>query len=458
MTLATPSVYIGTEAMAGHALADMPVLSGLKFQWGNEDQVEFDKPGTLSCSLLIRTPANTDFLTKGAPFGLMVGTVTAWAGRITQLTARRHPSKADAMVISVTAADTLADLEQYRIKVSWAAAGGTANTTSAATRRGQIAAALPAGWTLENTNTSLDWTNAREQRWTAEPFLSVADMHLRSVLSRRHVTSQYDPAAGLVPRLTFTAERNRSVPSETLAARADGTWYATTHFPPTSGFVGLGPGMVDEEVVWDKTPDDTITDVQLKSWGINYGTPTEEATTTDSAGDYNIWVNDYPNVNNAAMQAKYGFHQVEFDVDTLGGSTGSPHVGQIVNYWVDADAQWRPTGIDVPDSRRLPDATALVILDVTKRYKAYANVDGLPPNNPAGGSRVRAYIIAGEAEWTGKKWRFGLTFGRVPRAPATGGVLTFDSIKNHATPAINAGTAETIGTQITFADFAYIGA
>lgn len=454
MTLATPSVYIGTRLMDALAVDDMPVLAGMKFDWGNEDQVDFDKPGTLSCRLLIRTPATTDFLTKGQPLGIKIGTATVWAGRITQLTARPSKSKRDALEVSITAADTLADLEQYRVKVFWPA--DNASTITAATRRGQLAAAMPAGWELQNNGAGgLDWTTARGQRWTAEPFLPIVDMHCRSTLNRRHVTSQYDPVAGLVPRLTLTAERAKSASADTLATKADGTWYMTTTAPANTGVVALAAGMVSRDVVWEKTPDDTVTDVQLKSFGISYAGP-GVISEDDSNGDYNIWVNDYTGVNNAAMQAAYGFHQVEFDVDTLGGSNASPHVGNIVNYWVDADAQWRPTGIEVPDSRKLPDATALAILDVAKRYKAYATVDGLPQNNPAGGSRVRAYIIAGDAEWTGKKWRFNLTFGRVPR-PA-GGALTFDSIRTHPNPAISQATAETVGDTITFADFAYIGA
>lgn len=452
MTIGAPAVYIGSQLMDSLAVSDMPVLSGLKFNWGNEDQVDFDKPGTLSCSLLIRTPSNTDFLAKGAPFGLKIGAMTVWAGRITQLTARPHKGKRDAIVVAITAADTLADLEQYRVKVFWPA--DNSDATTAPQRRAQIAAALPAGWALENTNTAYDWTTARGQRWTAAPFLPIVDMHCRATLGRRHVTSQYDPVAGLVPRLTLTPERAKTSSADTLATRADGTWYMTTSAPANTGRVDLAAGMVDSDVEWEKTPDDTITDVQLKSWGIKYegaGVISED----DSAGDYDLWVNEYTGVDNSAMQAKYGFHQVEFDIDGLPGFS-SPRVGNIVNYWVDADAQWRPTGVSVPDSRKLPDATTTALLDVAKRYKAYATVDGLPANNPAGGSRVRAYIIAGDAEWTGKKWRFNLTFGRVPR-PA-GGALTFDSIRTHTNPAISGATAETVGSTITFADFAYIGA
>jgi len=467
MTLAAPSVYIGTELMDAHALADMPVLAGLSFKWGNDDQIEFDGPGTMACELLLRTPNSTDFLAKGAPIGVMVDGTTVWAGRITTLRAVSDNRKRDALLVSITAADTLADLEAYRTTVDWYTAGDTAYTRDAAYRRGQLAAALPAGWTMDGP-TPNGWTTARSQRWTQEPYLNLLDMHLRSTVARRHITTGYVPGAGLSRRLTIEPERSKAAAAETLTANP--AWGMSTAAPANSGFVKLTGGMVDREIEWEKTPDDTITDVQLSSIGVEFGwneeaqavTPGDKSKASDT-WDYRPNNNGNPGIDFgalAAMQDKYGYHQAEFDIDSIGGypNSGDPHISLIVNYWLDADAQWRPTGISVPDSRKLPDATALALLDVAKRYKAYATVDGLPANNPAGGSRVRAYVIAGDAQWTGKKWRFNLTFGRVPRAPATGGVYDFNMIATHADPDISDGTAETIGTDISFADFAYIGA
>jgi hypothetical protein len=442
----------------------MPVLAGLKFGWGNEDQVEFDAPGTLSCQLLIRTPNNTDFLAKGVAFGVMVGGTTVWAGRIATLTARPDERKKDALLVSLTATDTLADLAAYRKTVNWYTSGQTGTSKTAANRRAELAAALPAGWTMDGT-TPNSWTTVRPQRWNQEPYLNMLDMHLRSTVARRHITTRYVPGTGLSRRITIADERAKAAPAETLAANPE--WYMTTAAPSNSGFVKLDAGHVAKGIEWEKTPDDTITDVQLSSIGLEWAwdeaaqavVPGEKSVDSDtwSWQEYNAYGN--PGIDFAAlatMQAKHGYHQAEFDIDTLGGNSnsGDPHLSLIVNYWLDADAQWRPTGVEVPDSRKLPDATALALLDVAKRYKAYATV----ANNPAGGSRVRAYIIAGDAEWTGKKWRFNLTFGRVPRAPATGGYHTFNTIAVHADPDISNGTAETIGTNLSFADFAYIGA
>lgn len=468
MTVSAPHVYIGRQRMNDLATDAAPLLAGLSFNWGTDSQVDFEDPGTLSAEMLIREPSTLDFLTKGAEFGVVDpgSGETYFAGRITTLRARNHPTKKDALVISITAADTLADLNGYRIGGTfWKApvvAGVPAGyATSAATRRAQLRAALPAGWTLEGT-TRHDWTTAREQRFTAHSYVPILDRHLRSVIGRRHTTSRYVPGEGLKNSITVTDERAKDSPAERLAARSDGTWYMATAAPTNSGFTALAAREVGNSIEWEKTPDDTITDVALSSWGITYARDTEtgEQNTEDSAATSDIWVGSHPGVNMGPMQRAHGFHTVSFDVDTLGGETGggSPHIADIVNYWLDADTQWRPTSLTVPDSRRLKDEQVIRLLSVTRRYLAYVTVDGLPANNPAGGSRVRGYIIAGNAEWTGKKWVIELTLGRVPRPAPGSGALTFTTLKNSATAAINAGTAETIGDALSFADFAYIGA
>lgn len=465
MTLAAPHVYIGRQRMNDYALSDTPMLAGLSFDWGTDSQVDFEDPGTLSAEMLVREPSTLDFLTKGAEFGVVDpgSGETYFAGRITTLRAKNHPKKKGALVISITAADTLADLNGYRVeKMHWGNPDGTigAYKTTAARRREQLRSALPAGWTLEGT-TAHDWTVTREQRLEAHSYIPFLDRHLRSVIGRRHTTSRYLPGSGLAPRITVTSERAKASPSERLAAHANGHWYMSTTAPANSGFAALPAGAVGNDIEWEKTPDDTITDVALSSWGIQYDNDPEtgQLNTRPSAATYDLWVGSQPGVNMGPLQRAHGFHSVSFDVDTLGGPPGggSPHIANIANYWLDADTLWRPTSVIIPDSRRLSDSVALNLLSATRRHQAYATIDGLPANNPAGGSRVRGYIIAGSAEWTGKKWVVELTLGRVPAPAATAGNLTFAGIRTHGTAAINAGTAQTVGTALTFADFAYIG-
>lgn len=460
-----PHVYIGAQRMNDFALSKTPMLAGLSFNWGTDSQTDFDDPATLSAELLVREPSNLDFLVKGAEFGLVdpESGETYFAGRISTLRARRDKRKKNALLITISATDTLADLNQYRVEaIEWKNPDGTdgAWSTTAAQRRAQLRAALPANWSLEGT-TSHDWTYAREQRWKGHAYTPLLDMHCRSTVARRHTTSRYVPGTGLVNQMTVTNERSKTSPTETLSARPNGNWYMSTAAPTNSGFTALTSSQVQDSIEWEKTPDDTITDVALTTWGITYGRDndtgqlnTEESTSSD------MWVGNQPGVNMGPMQRAYGFHGITFDVDTLGvaGGSTSPHIANIVNYWLDADTLWRPTSVVVPDSRRLTDEQVMRLLSVSRRYLAYVTVSGLPENTPTGFSRVRGFVLGGSATWTGKKWEIELTLGRVPRPAAGAGGLTFASIRNHATAAIKNGTALTIGEEMTFADFQYIGA
>lgn len=462
MSLSPPLVYIGTELMNNHAYASVPMLAGLKFEWGTDNLVEFADAKTCSASLLVRTPENLDFLATGTPFGVLDPDTgaTLFAGRISTLRARPDSRKKSALLISLTAVDTLDDLQQYRVeRIDWYRPGDTVGFNGA-DRRNQLASVMPAGWTLAGAGINDAWANVRPQRWTAAPILPLIDMYLRTVLGRRHVTTRYVPGTGLVPSLTITHERDKTARVDKLRADAAGAWYMLSTPPTSSAYIQLTGRHAAADIEWEKTPDDTITDVALTSHGLGFGTVVDGRTgPDDESSTFELWVNSYLNVDNRAVQAKYGVRTLQLDVDTLGGDARTnPLIGTIVNYWVDVDAQWRPTSIVVPDSRRLPDATARALLNVTTRHNAYLTLDGLQATNPAGGSRVRAFAIAGSAEWTGKKWVFELALGRVPRPAAAAGGLTFESIRNNPDPNISNATAATVGTALTFADFLYIGA
>lgn len=462
MSVTAPNVYIGGVLMNSYAYSSVPMLGGLSFGWGNDSLVDFDSPKTLSAQLLIRTPSTLDFLAKGKPFGVLDPDTgnTLFAGRISTLTARPDSRKKDALLVSLTATDTLADLLPYRLEsVYWVQPANSAGLTGQA-RHNQLAGVMPPGWTLAGGTPHDSWTSAGPFRGAAVPLIELIDRHCRSVLGRRHITTTYVPSAGgLVPRLTITPERAKAAAVDRLAARSNGEWHSTSTAPASTGFLQLAGNHVSREIEWEKTPDDTITDVALRTPILEFEVnDAGQVVTKEEMGSWDIWVNSYLNVNNARLQAEYGLHQIQLDVDTHGGdSRTNPHIGQIVNYWVDADTEWRPTSVLIPDSRRLPLATLRTLLNVTTRHNAYVTVDGLPANNPAGGSKVRAYVIAGTATWTGKKWEITLTLGRIPRPAAAAGNTTFQSIAAHADARISAGTAETVGAGLSFADFRYIG-
>lgn len=464
MSLGAPLVYIGTQLMNDHALAKAPMLADLSFTWGTDSQTEYDDPATCSAQLLVREPADLSFLVKGAPFGLLDpgSGETLFAGRVSTLKAKRDKRKKKALLISITAADTQADLAGYRVEsATWIERASDGSFfTSATRRREQLRSVMPAGWVLEGT-TRNDWHNSRPQVLIAEPLLPLVDRHARTVIGRRHFTSRYVPGAGLLPRVTITDERSKTAPAETLQARANGQWFRNPTSPANSAHVQLDASTLDADTEWEKTPDDTVTDVALNSWG----SVLDGDLVNQPTASLEVWVAAYLRgyaglypADLLRMQAEYGYQQVTVDTDAALGSplAGNPMVENIVKYWLDADTLWRPTALMVPDSRKIHDDYVLGMISATRRHMAYVSVSRLQENTPAGGSRVRGFILGGTATWTGKKWQIELTLGRVPR-PAGGG-LTFDSIRWHTNGLIKGGTAETVGTELTFADFEYIGA
>lgn len=392
--IGAPQLYIAGGLFSGMAAAGRPVLSGVSVSWGTESNVDFDDPATLSCEVLLK-PGQGFGSTVGSSLALLDDTGrTIFVGRIASLRSRADERIKGALLLSITAVDTLADLVNYRREtINWPAAN--ASTITAPQRLAQLQAAAPAGWTVTGSNGAMEYTHARAQRWNAKEWLPLLDMHLRSTLARRHTTSYYTPGSGTVRRLSILAERGKTGPS-----------VGTTVIRLTAAQIG-------RNLEWEKNPDDTITDVQLTSHGLQYPDDGEKESST-----FELWVDSYAGVDNASARSNYGVRQLSLDVDTAGGQVQHPHLGQIVNHWIDFDTKWRPMAVTIADSRKVSDATIRDLLDVTKRGMAYAIITELPPN-PSGAGRVEAYVTAGRAAWTGKKWDIELTLGRQTAATGT---------------------------------------
>lgn len=462
-----PQVWIGDRLMDDLATDDQPVLAGLSFEWGTDSQIDFTDAETLSAELLIRSPSNLDFLYKGAPLGLLDpdSGETLFAGRISTLTAARDENIDDALRVRLGGAGTLADLSNHRLeRISWLerASDGTLQVSSAR-RREQLRSVLPGGWTLAATATNNDWVPARAQLAESQTILPLIDRHARTTIARRHTTSRYVPGRGLINEITLTRERDKAAPADQLTAAANGQWQlAPSPWPNASALIRLTAAEVGVGTEWEKNPEDTVTDVTVSSTGSALATNTDTGALENQLNtDSDVWVYAYPGVPDMpALQRAYGTHGLTIETDIFAGwpGSGSPHIGNLVSYWLDVDAEWRPTGLEIPDSRAIRyDSNLLAILSVTRRYNAYLTVDELPALTPQPGSRVRGYLLAGKAAWTGKKWEISLTLGRVPRPAAGAGALTFNTIRDHADPRISAATAETVGPYIMFSDFSYIG-
>jgi hypothetical protein len=397
MSLGQPDLYIGGELMQTAAADPRPALAGLRLGWGNDSRLEMDPPSTLAGQFLIKGTM-PEFLEVGAPVGLVdpVSARCLFAGNLGPLRAAPDDSVRDALRVSFTAASPLAELVKHKVlDVVWDA------NTPAATRFNTLASTMPRGWALTG-STGHTWINQTKQQYKAKEWLQLAERFCRSYTYRYHDTSYYTPGAGLSKRITFSPERGKVLPSGGLEPSGErGLW--STYTPGgASGVAVLPTSAVRVGVEWEKTPEDMITDVQLSTFN---------AVETDADKDSTEY--EYPMflyVDNTALQDAYGFRQfkVESSLSAYNGTALDAQALNIVNYWLDTENKWRPTGLQLPDSRALDTDPLLNLLAVDTRGTAAL---GVPDADLAPGL-IQSFVMAGQATWTGKKWTTDITLGR----------------------------------------------
>lgn len=392
MTIKAPSLYIGGHLMRGDAADIRPVLAGLKIDWGTDSTTAFDDPGTLSFDVLLQPGAG--FVSSvGTEVALMDGGRTFFAGRISGLGSARHERKKDSQHLRVSCTDTLADLVPLRAeRMDFPA---TDNSGSRIQHLRNVLA--PAGWEITGEGRHA-WPEFPRQIWIGKNVLPVIDMHARSTLARRLVTSTYTPGVGMRRRVSFVHERLNVTPGS------------------STPIVRIPAGNIRRGLEWRKNPDDLITDVKIthhRTWRPDLE-PDEESSA------YDIWTPNYKNGDLRALQAAHGVRTLELDIDALPGTTpaqvgwdnANPLIGYIVQQWANGGAGWRPTELEIADSRLLSDASVYDLLDVTRRGNSYVVLTDLPEGNPSGHARVEAYVTGGSATWTGTRWDIQLTLGR----------------------------------------------
>lgn len=399
MSLNEPVLYIGGRKMDS-GKAGTPALAGLTLKWGTDNRLDFDPPSTLSGELLVRG-AMPDYLDVGEPVGLIdpVSSRCLFAGTMEPLTATPEPAINGAYRVAFTATSPLAELAKHKIgDVNWPfdeTAGG---------RRVRLLRAMPAGWGLYGPS-GYDWANQTGQRWQSVFWLDLMARYVRSYNMVYHDTSTYVPGSGLSKRLTLSDARPKTdpltAPSPTPQA---GLWVKDTPAKAT-GVAYLPARAVELDMPWEKTPADVITDVQATNHG--------EAFLADGqteSGTHDFLMDSY-GLDNAALQAAYGFRQHSIDISIAPTSQALTYavLVRLVNYWLQTKTRWRPTALSIPDSRPLNASVLLGLLAVDTRYMAVVCVPNMPPNSPG---PIRAYVMAGTATWTGKKWTTELTIGQ----------------------------------------------
>lgn len=399
MSLGRPDLYIAGRRIAAVPGDPLPALAGLTLDWGTDNPIDIPPASTLSGQLLVKG-GMPDFLDVGAEVGL-IDPATArclFAGKLQPLKAVTDPSIASAHRVSFSAASPISALEKHNmIDLDWTVPDKGYENSAARLRR--LQAAMPRGWTLEEREEAgPDWIFHGDQRLQSVPLLSLIERYARGNNARYSDTSTYVPGSGLRRRLTITKERSK-YPLSSEGAPAGGAWRPGS---VASGTAALPLRAVSSEIEWEKTPEDLVTAVQVTTWG-------KWLVFEEAESEEHEWPLDFEEDTSALINT-FGLSTARIETDLspqiLESTKGA--IGIIVRQWVDTKTAWRPTSLQLPDSRRLDSAPLLNLLAVDTRSMAAVSVPGaagLP-------GLLRAYVLAGRAVWDGKKWTTDLTLGR----------------------------------------------
>lgn len=447
MSHPAPRVYIDDQLMDSYAYQDKPVLAGLKITYGVDTDLDMQGPEHLSLQLLIREASDLSFIELGKEIAVYnppspgFSTFTYFVGRIARPTANPHPSLKGALLVNIEAVDFTADLANET------AYNVVSAEAPASTRILNMAYWAPEGWGINTF--PLRFPNRRHAAlsYKEKPFLELFDQFLRGQIMQRTNRSFYTPGSGVTKRLTAIQDSTKDVAADTLTVDADGTWNATAGIPEAAGYVAVRvpASNILRDVGWTKEPEDVITEVSVQR--IDAYVAGQDSTKTP--------VSSRTHIDTAASRRAYGVRSVEINTDLIAGAPAA-EVLPVFNHWLATDSQWRTKQVTFRDTAELTITQLSWLVAPTSRNTAFLVIRDPLENRPDNANAdIRGVVIGGEATWTGKKWDLTVTLGRVPGMPSDGDYWTFAGLAADAV--LKAGTAETVGNQLSFNDFLRIG-
>lgn len=436
------------------------LMAGIEIVWGNETTLEHAPPTQMTVSVLFPSPAaEIENFKRGTEVELYYNDRgqsfrTIFAGRIREMTARRHGK--NGLIITATCTDFTAELES-----SFVASQNLTTDSDGANRMAWIANQI-------NTqrNFQVIYDPADLSRITTQGFIPALTMKATTFIDRLISSDpdltrwdasymQYDTTLEklVMLRRVRVAKRGQPVNADTLTVNPDGTWVAggTESLP---GLAVVLPGaFVADDIQWKDSPDGQVSEVRV-TWDRlrhNDATNTWEAVETERI------------VRDTAIAAAYGDSSVEIRInaevewtdqtDAQYLSEQISRVEWIAKRWHREQPGWQIDALTVINSDQLdPDALGN-LLDAYYRPTVWIlqteNTRIKPYDSPFS---IRGALIGGTYIWDGKKWGMTLTLGSAPSITAPANPWKFSDLTTAAAP-IPSTTAATVGAAITFADF-----
>lgn len=429
-----PEVWLNGLQLTGFASDTSPVLAGCEIEWGASSDIEHQDAATLTIQILFRTGTqDITGLQRGAEIELTYDGVTVFAGSVRSATAISHTK---GLLATVNCVEHLADLQGLYTSTEWLF------ETSAV--RWLTLKDLFAGRGFDLQPRALS-TGQQEAR-AYYSSIKVITLLERFLASNGRLT-RWDASERVDGELVKTVKAGlRGTSSGANRLDTDrGIWIVQYTTSTSTGVITWLDASNVVQSGWTLEPGTAINSVNF-----SYPVTEQDPDTLEYSTSLKEAVR-----NDTAAQAVYGINAADVTISSHGEDIAQT-LDEVAQTWYRPDSGWTLESVPIYDSTELTRERLQRLLDNKRRSQNLVIVRGILGNAPADtASNVRASLIGGTYIWDGEQWDITLRLGRNQDFTAAN-QWTFADIAAASDPAISLGTANSIGDQITFADFRQI--
>lgn len=458
-----PTIRIDGQAWPDTIDDDTPALAGVVLSSAHADDSALERTERVTVRLLQRTTDAPDLergmtltitLEHGYPYRCV------FVGRLTDISAtpsrRRTPDGATpvpSVLYTLTAVDMFDELKGRTLST----AGGYLAAEPGWDREGRLATVLAgAGWTIQRGVTANDLPRGAElptqtQAWDA---LALLDDTLRGHARRRNPWVTRDAGGVLARVLELHDDPRVGSGLDYLIVNPDGTWTSVPSGVGAGQTVRIPTSAIPlESQTWTKRAEGYLTDVDIVTWASPDHTKREEVVRAASSV-----------LDLAAVQAARGRTSARVVTGVENATVTADQLRTIARYYIPAAAlagESAPWVLErfIARGDRLPGLTVRDLLTVNTRGLRVVTIGGPLMNAPAGAGHHRGAVVALTATWAHGRWDLEFHLSRPPLPAAGGSWWTPARVAGDLTdPGIPNATCATVGADLTFADFDWIGA
>lgn len=429
-----PKLWLNGNQLTGRASDSSPVLANCELDWGAPTDIEHQDAASLKFQVLFRSGSQDIVgLQRGAEIELTYDNVTVFAGTVRSATAVSHKK---GLLATVSCVEHLADLDSMYTSTEW--------FWSIASVRWNLLRQLfqDKGWKLLPTLYSHPYLEANTY-YSSIKLLTLLDRFI-AINGKMTRWDNSQRVNGELVKSVAVGQRGASSNPNRLTT--DGAKWTVLYWADSNtGVITWLDGSNTLQSSWTLEPGTAINNAQI-SYQNTRTDPETNVKTTELVE---------ASRNDTASIKVNGTQSVE--VTTSASSDDLPSLlDQIASTWFRPDMGWTLDEAVVHDSTLLTHERLLRILDNSRRSKNLVIVRGVYGNTPNDtASNIRASQIGGNYVWNGAEWELSLKLGRNQDFTAEN-QWTFADVANSSNPAIRGGTAESIGNEISFADFKQI--